>query len=189
MPQGFLGAIGVLWVLFLLYWAIAARQQKNTQQREDWKGRLVDTLPFMFVSFLLVGRRALPASLTTRLFPSSLALDASCFIVTALGLAFAVWARLHLGRDWAPTVVIKVDQALIRTGPYRWVRHPIYSGMLLALGATALAVGEGRAALAFALAFIGFLRRICAEEKCLAAIFPDYENYRRETVALIPFIF
>jgi protein-S-isoprenylcysteine O-methyltransferase Ste14 len=95
---------------------------------------------------------------------------------------------VHLGRNWSGTVTLKDDHALIRTGPYRQVRHPIYSGALLALAGTVLAVGEC-GVIAFALVFLAVLRRVRVEEKHLRASFPDYDHYRRETAALIPFIY
>ncbi len=188
--SGFLHtAIAAMWAAFLAYWAFAARNVKPTRQRESAKGQVVDTVAFLLVFFLLLSGYQ-PSPLTTRFLPPpGLVLQAAFAVVTALGLALAVWARLHLGGDWAPAVILKEDQALVRTGPYRLIRHPIYSGMLLALGATTLAIGQWRAALAFALAFLALLRRIRAEEKQLNALFPAYDRYRRESAALIPFIF
>jgi hypothetical protein len=87
--------------------------------------------------------------------------------LTALGLSFTSWARVHLGRNWSGTVTLKDDHALIRTGPYRRVRHPIYSGALLALAGTVLAVGQWRGVIALALvspscAGFGWKKSICA---------------------------
>ena len=72
-------------------------------------------------------------------------------IMVAAGIAFAVWARHYLGRNWSGTVTVKQDHELIRSGPYRLVRHPIYTGLLLAILGTAVAFGEWRGLLAFAL--------------------------------------
>lgn len=182
-------AMKAMWIAFILYWIIAARGVKRTRWTEDWQTQLIDGTPIWIAAILLLAGHHLPAFLIARFVPASTMLAILGAVLTALGLGFAVWARLHLGRDWSPNVALKDEHALIRTGPYRVVRHPIYSGVLLALSGTALAVGEWRAALAFALLFLAFLRRVLAEEKRLIAIFPDYAQYRRETAALIPGLF
>ena len=80
--------------------------------------------------------------------------------MVAAGLAFAVWARVYLGRNWSGTVTVKQDHELIRSGPYGFVRHPIYTGLLLAMLGTAIAIGEWRGLVAFALFTIGFLLKL-----------------------------
>jgi protein-S-isoprenylcysteine O-methyltransferase Ste14 len=78
---------------------------------------------------------------------------------------------------------------LIRSGPYRWVRHPIYTGILLALLGTAVTIGELRAAIGFALFVVSFVLKSQAEEKWMREVFPEYEQYRGNTAALIPGIY
>ena len=110
-------------------------------------------------------------------------------MLLAAGLGFAVWARRHLGRNWSASVVVKEDHALIRSGPYRRVRHPIYTGMLLAFLGTAVAVGEWRGLVGFVLAFVSFLLKSRMEEARMAETFPEYAEYRRHTASLIPGIY
>ncbi len=88
-----------------------------------------------------------------------------------------------------PTVVVKEDHALIRSGPYRRVRHPIYTGMLLAFLGTAVAVGEWRGLVGFVLAFVSFLLKSRMEEARMAETFPEYAEYRRRTASLIPGVY
>ena len=109
--------------------------------------------------------------------------------VVAAGFGLAIWARLHLGRNWSSHVVVKEGHALIRTGPYRLIRHPIYTGLLLAIAGTALAIGEWRGVFGFVFALLGILVRVRAEETRMSATFPEYERYRRETYALLPGVF
>jgi protein-S-isoprenylcysteine O-methyltransferase Ste14 len=109
--------------------------------------------------------------------------------MVAVGLGFAAWARAHLGQNWSGIVTVKEDHALVRTGPYRAVRHPIYTGLLLALTGTAMAIGEWRGVLAVICALIGLLRKIQVEEKRMSENFPEYSRYRQQTAALIPLLY
>jgi protein-S-isoprenylcysteine O-methyltransferase Ste14 len=110
-------------------------------------------------------------------------------IMLAVGIAFAVWARHDLGRNWSGTVTVKQDHELIRSGPYRLVRHPIYTGLLLAILGTAVAFGEWRGLLAFGLLTGSLLLKLRIEERFMGESFPDeYARYRAEVPALIPFI-
>jgi protein-S-isoprenylcysteine O-methyltransferase Ste14 len=108
-------------------------------------------------------------------------------IVVAAGLAFAVWARLQLGRNWSGHVTLTQDHELIRSGPYDLARHPIYSGMMAAMLGSAIVIGQWRCLVALAIFVAAILRRVSVEERWLGEIFPDaYARYRREVPALIP---
>jgi protein-S-isoprenylcysteine O-methyltransferase Ste14 len=110
-------------------------------------------------------------------------------IMLAAGIAFAVWARHDLGRNWSGTVTVKQNHELIRSGPYRLVRHPIYTGLLLAILGTAIAFGEWRGLLAFGLLTGSLLLKLRIEERFMSESFPkEYARYRAEVPALIPFI-
>ena len=110
-------------------------------------------------------------------------------VVTALGLGLSVWARVHIGGNWSAIVTIKRDHALVRDGPYRYVRHPIYTGILLAFVGSALARDEWRGVLATAIAFAALWRKLRLEELWLTEVFGDeYRRYRNEVRALIPFV-
>lgn len=100
-----------------------------------------------------------------------------------------MWARWHLGRNWSGIVSLKEGHALVQTGPYRSVRHPIYSGLLLALVGTAMAIGQWRGVLAVACALIALLWKIHVEEEHMRQTFSEYEAYRERTAALIPLLF
>lgn len=106
------------------------------------------------------------------------------------GCAFAIWARTILGSNWSSMVTVKQDHELILRGPYAVVRHPIYSGFLLALTGTAIAVGEIRAFIGLGLAFVGFLLKSAAEEKFMRQEFSaEYTRYSQRVRRLIPFVF
>jgi protein-S-isoprenylcysteine O-methyltransferase Ste14 len=128
--------------------------------------------------------------LDDRFLPPSGAVYSAGTLVLAAGLAFMVWARRTLGRNWSGRVTLKEDHELIRGGPYRLVRHPIYTGLLLALLGTAIAFGQWRDVIALGLITLAVLRKMRVEERFMAESFPaDYARYRAEVPALIPFVF
>jgi protein-S-isoprenylcysteine O-methyltransferase Ste14 len=133
--------------------------------------------------------RLLPLALRRRVVPAGPLAPTLGVLLMAAGLGFSVWARRHLGRNWSSQVVVKQDHALIRTGPYSRLRHPIYTGILLAFLGTAVVVGEVRGFVGFLLVLIGFAIKSQAEETRMKATFPEYEQYRRQTSALIPYVF
>jgi len=181
-------AIPAMWTAWILYWLIAARSVKRTRWREPMTANALHGIPLLLCLILLVTPRPLPAMLSARVVLPGLFLPLVGILLVAAGLVFAVWARIELGGNWSSRVVIKEDHALVCGGPYRWVRHPIYSGMLLAVAGTALAIGEWRGVLALSFAAIGILLRVRSEETQMARNFPAYEQYRRRTAALIPFV-
>jgi len=182
-------AIRAMWLGWALYWLVAARGAKMTRRREASLPRLIDGGFLLLAAFLLLARELLPPLLNQRVIAPGPALLIIGATLTAAGLGFSIWARVHLGRNWSGAVALKDEHALIRSGPYARLRHPIYSGVLLALFGAVLAIGEGRVALAFILVLAGFVRRALAEEAHLREIFPDYDHYRAQTAALIPFVF
>jgi protein-S-isoprenylcysteine O-methyltransferase Ste14 len=182
-------AIPAMWAAWIVYWLVAARDVKPTSWRESPAANALHGIPLLLSLLLLAAPRWLPAVLTRRLVPPSLALPLFGTALVAAGLLFAVWARVCLGRNWSGRVEVKEDHALVRTGPYRLVRHPIYSGMLLALAGTACAIGEWRGVLAFLCALAGILLRVRVEEARMRATFPEYEEYRRHSWALLPPLF
>ena len=110
-------------------------------------------------------------------------------LMTIAGVAFAIWARVTLGRNWSGTVTVKQDHELIRTGPYALVRHPIYTGITLAVFGTAMFDGEIRSII-FILAMLSvFLHKMRMEERFMTEQFgSEYTNYRQRTKALVPFL-
>jgi protein-S-isoprenylcysteine O-methyltransferase Ste14 len=179
----------VLWPVWLAYWIIAARNVKPTRRRESLAGRMVTVVLTALTAALLAFRGQKPHWLNTRFLPQTMVAYWLGLLLVVLGLAFAVWARIHLGRNWSGTVTVKDDHELIRTGPYGLVRHPIYTGLLLAILGTAIAFGEWRGLLAFGFLTVAFLFKLRREERFMSESFPDdYPRYRAQVPALIPFI-
>lgn len=176
-----------LWLALGLIWLVAMVRTKRTQERAESAPRLLyGCLVFGAFSAMFANWEFL-ARLNWRLWPHNSALEAVGVALTALGLAFAIWARFYLGTNWSSAVSIKVGHELIRGGPSAWVRHPIYSGLLLAMIGTGLVRAEIRSVVAFALLFTGFWVKLRIEEQFMAKTFGEqYQNYSLATGALIP---
>ena len=182
--------ITALWTLWLLYWLIAGRDVKATQRHESPGSRARHIVP-LIIGALLLWRPTLPGGfLCGKILPPSLALYLVGVVIFVAGLAFTVWARIHLGRNWSGTVTLKQDHELVRDGPYRYVRHPIYTGLLVAFIGNAISRDEWRGILAVAIIYAGFLFKLKLEERWMTEQFGDaYRRYVAEVPALFPFPF
>lgn len=176
-----------LWVLFSIYWALAARDSAPTSSAESGWSRRLHLLLVNAALLLLV----LPVpGLTWRFLPAHPFLMADGLATQASFILFAVWARRHLGSNWSGEVRIAAGHQLVRSGPYHFLRHPIYTAVLGMYCGTALVSGEIHALLALLLVTLAYWRKIRLEERALAETFgADHEAYRRHTWALIPGVY
>jgi protein-S-isoprenylcysteine O-methyltransferase Ste14 len=181
--------IPAAWLAWMAWWVVAAFSTKPTRWREPAGSQALHVIPLLLCAVLLGAPRLLPPVLTACIVPAGRAQPILGAVAVVAGLGLAIWARRHLGRNWSGIVTVKADHALVRTGPYRIVRHPIYTGLLLALIGTAAAIGEWRGTLAVLSALLGFLWKIRIEEARMRQTFPEYEQYRSRTAALIPLLF
>jgi len=177
-----------LWWGWGLYWMLSALRNKATERRESLASRLTHLLPLALGAALLAWPHPRWSALAWRMWPPS---PAACRIGAALvtaGLAFAIWARVHLGGNWSGTVTVKQGHELIRSGPYAHVRHPIYTGLITALLGTTVASGTVHAAIGLAIIVVSFVRKSHSEEDFMRETFPgEYQRYNVEVPALIPF--
>ena len=164
--------IGASWLLFAAYWFVTALGAKAPAKAERASER-VGHIILMVVGFVLL-RYPAPNSLNGlnhRFVPDLRWISWLGAYLTFAGVMFAIWARRTIGKEWSAAVQIKEDHQLIRSGPYARIRHPIYTGILLALAGTALAIGEYRALLGLAVIAVGFIQKAKKEESFLAAQF------------------
>ena len=179
--------IPALWTAWIVYWFIAARGAKAVRRRETVGSRLTHGVPLVVAILLLAPSHLANQALAARFLPRTVTGFWIGAILVASGLSFSVIARLYLGGNWSGTVTLKQDHTLIQSGPYRFARHPIYTGLLLAIAGSAIAEGEMRAILALALIVWAFLWKIRAEEQFMLEQFGDaYARYRQRVAALIP---
>jgi protein-S-isoprenylcysteine O-methyltransferase Ste14 len=176
-----------IWSALGLYWVISARQSGATKTPEAHSFRALRFLVLGTTFILLLSGWLRIGPLAWRFVPDTFAVRTIGMIITVVGVSVTVWARICLGRNWSDKVVIKEDHELIRTGPYAYVRHPIYSGVLLGVAGTALAIGEWRGVLAFALLFTTYAIKAKKEERVLAGAFgAAFEEHARRTGFLLP---
>jgi protein-S-isoprenylcysteine O-methyltransferase Ste14 len=179
----------VMWLSWLAYWLISSRNVKTDVRHESASSRLSHIVPLL-LAIVLLGAPSLPIPiLGDRFLPLSAWPFRVGAALTAAGLLFAVWARLHLGTNWSGIVTIKQDHELVTSGPYALVRHPIYSGLLLAFAGTALARAEWRGILAVVLIAWALWHKLRIEERWMREQFGQtYQAYCDRVAALVPFV-
>jgi protein-S-isoprenylcysteine O-methyltransferase Ste14 len=179
-----------LWLAYGAVWLLTALRLKPTARASDFRSRIWHTLILVCAAELLFATTPQVALLEARCLPALSGLIYSGVALTAAGALFSIVARLYLGQNWSATATIKQDHELIRSGPYGLIRHPIYTGTLVAAIGTAMALGEIRDLLALPLVVWGFWLKARSEERLLMSNFGDrYAAYRREVRgAIIPYV-
>lgn len=171
------------WGAFWLYWLVAAFSMKRG--RVPWSRELRIRAVIVVVVIVLVRLGAFRGH-GVHTDPLRAGLGLALF---AVGLAFAIWARIHLGRNWGTPMTQKDEPELVTSGPYHFVRHPIYAGVLIAVVGTGVALSWFWL-VAVALAGVYFVYSATVEERYLTEQFPDsYPTYKRSTKMLVPFVF
>jgi protein-S-isoprenylcysteine O-methyltransferase Ste14 len=171
------------WLAFWVYWLAASVGVKAGQTRS---ARFVGVRVAVILLVLLLLRvKAFRGHAIT----ASPWMQGVGLVIFLSGLALAVWARLYLGRNWGMPMSRKDDPELVRTGPYRRIRHPIYSGLILAMVGTTIAVSLYWL-VAVLLLGAYFVYSAFMEERYMTSLFPDsYPEYKRSSKMLVPFIF
>lgn len=183
--------LGGVWLLWLMYWGISALRVKPAVRVESRASRLGRHVLLVILAALLLRRYAWfnGSFLNERFVPDHMWIVWLGVGLAVIGVAFTCWARVVLGQNWSGTVQLKQDHELIVRGPYSFVRHPIYTGLLVAFFGTALAIGEWHALFSVALLATAFWRKLRLEERWLCELFGEpYRNYMRRVKALVPWV-
>ena len=179
----------VAWSAFILSWIGAAfwadRAEKRPARREAWLYRAVTAAGVV----LLVAGGEQFSRAADRLWSFEPVVDYALVLVVLSGLAFTWWARLYLGRLWSSSVTKKADHRVVDTGPYAIVRHPIYTGVILACAATAAQLGAALAVAGVLVLWVGFWIKARLEERFLRGQLGEgaYDSYRQKVPMLVPF--
>lgn len=175
------------WIVFIVYWIVGALKTRATRATESFTSRFA-VLAIEVVGYALIFRASTGIGfLGTRVLPRNLVGPVVGVILTWLGIALAIWARYHLAEYWSARVTIKEDHQLIRTGPYIHLRHPIYSGLILATFGSALVIDRWRCVLGLCLVVAGYCFKARKEESMLGQQFGEaFREHQRHTGFLLP---
>ncbi|NID14037.1 methyltransferase family protein [Luteibacter yeojuensis] len=184
--------ISACWYVLLAWWLWSARGNKTVARGEPWMTRLLLYWLPLALAFVLLGPGEWYGRnwLREGIVPHTAPVFAVALLIVAAGVALACWSRYLLGRNWSSVVQIKQDHELIEAGPYRYIRHPIYTGILMAFVGTAIQVGDVRGIFAILIVFASFWRKLRMEERMLGETFGEvYAAYKERTSALVPRVF
>ncbi|MFC5579472.1 methyltransferase family protein [Lysobacter niabensis] len=178
-----------IWGALAAFWLWSARSAKPSSRTEPPLLQLAAYWAPLIIAFVLLGPGELfqGSILKERFVPKELWVKWLGLAIATSGVFLACWSRRILGRNWSSVVQLKQGHDLIDSGPYRYIRHPIYTGLLLAFVGTALKVGDWRGLIAVVIVFASFWRKLRLEERWLKEQFgPTYATYMQRTKALVP---
>jgi len=181
--------IRACWIIFFAIWAFAALWTKRAVYRESRVQRLGYSLLLFVGCYLVFSERRFDYPWSPRLLPENAIVAWAAAVLCLIGLAFSIWARFTLGRNWSGTVTLKEGHELILRGPYCFVRHPIYTGLFAMIVGTAIAYGHVVGLIGVVLAFVSFWIKLGYEEQVLLKQFPEqYAAYQERVKRIIPFL-
>jgi len=185
------GTIIAIWVAWLASWLVAAFWSNRTEKRGGIVAEVVFRILFYVSATLLLAPFSDPHYYArVQLWNPGPALKWILAALTAIGFLFAWWARIHLGRLWSDWLTKKAGHHVVDEGPYRLVRHPIYSGIMFAAFATAIEKGTSYALFGAAILAISFCGKARREERFLRLELgaDTYDAYARKTAMFVPFL-
>jgi protein-S-isoprenylcysteine O-methyltransferase Ste14 len=181
--------INACWLVFVVVWVVAAASTKRSVYRESRAQRFRYWILLVIAYFLLIKGHRLPYPLGAHIIPHTRATAWTGAVLCIVGLAFTIWGRATLGRNWSGAVTLKECHELIDRGPYRLVRHPIYTGLMTMFVATVIALGHVAGIIGALLVFLSFWIKLGDEEKLMLKQFPDqYAAYQHRVKRIIPFV-
>jgi protein-S-isoprenylcysteine O-methyltransferase Ste14 len=174
------------WCVFAAYWLISAFRTKAVAEKQSAASMLAHRLPVGLGWWMLAFPRW-PPPMNVAVVPHSEWIQLTGAAICGYGLFFTIWARRTLAGNWSSDVTFKRGHELVRTGPYRIVRHPIYTGLLLMSLGTAIVLGKLHCWVSIPITALGFWIKLSQEEKLLLRHFPEqYPEYRKQVKALLP---
>jgi len=177
------------WIAGFAFWALASIAAKRTVKTQSQASELGQGALAGSGFVLLFNRQIALGPLDWRVLPEAAVFAYAGLALTIAGLGFMAWSRVALGRNWSATVTIKQDHALVSSGPYAIVRHPLYAGVLLAMLGTAIFFGQIRGFIAVCLTFGGWWLKSRTEEEFMVEQFgASYRRYQERVKALIPYV-
>ena len=185
-----LQTIYTLWVAWVVSWTVARLWSNRTEKRGGIAAELFFRVLLFTGAILLFAFPPDPRYALVQLWHLGDALKWILVAMTAAGLLFTWWARIHLGGLWSDWVTKKAGHHVVDTGPYRLVRHPIYLGLIIAGFATAIEKGTSFALFGAGIMTVAFYIKARREERFLRAVLGEnaYDLYARKTAMLVPFV-
>jgi protein-S-isoprenylcysteine O-methyltransferase Ste14 len=178
---------GRLWTVLMVVWVVMWLGMKKAKKRENWGERAQHGVLVILGFWLLFEGSWHLGWLDNRVVPNVPQAWTVGLALTAIGIAIAIWARLSLGSNWSGMVTLKTDHVLVRKGLYRWIRHPIYTGILLGMVGSAIVRGHLRCWLGVALVLAAFYFKARREERFLREEFgAGFEEHSRQTGMFLP---
>ncbi len=178
------------WTVFIAYWFISSFFVKKAVVKRNWKRMILWRVAVVaaFIIFIKFSKVGTVAKLGF-LLQSAFSFPIAGAVLSVLGLAVAIWARVYLGRNWSGYVTYKKDHELVMTGPYRFIRHPIYAGMILMFLGTFLYYGLWCILVIYTIVTAMFIWRIKKEEAIMIKLFGEkYQEYMKRTKAVVPWV-
>lgn len=176
-----------LWTLLMLVWLIMWFGAKRAKKRETFSERAGYSVLVLFGCWLLFSPGSRLEWLHTRVLPNQPATWVIGLAITAMGIGVAIWARVSLGANWSGTVTLKAEHELVQKGPYRCIRHPIYTGILLAMVGTATIRGELVGWIGTGIVLAGFYIKANREERFLLGEFgASFKEHAKRTGMFLP---
>lgn len=176
------------WAIFLLFWLISSFSVKATAERKSFASSIAYRIPII-IGAILESRFDIRYPLNVSPTPNTLFTHWLGAAVCIFGLAMALWSRVTLAGNWSSDVRFKQGHELVQSGPYRFVRHPIYTAILLMCFAPAIQFGRLHCWLGALIIGFGFWIKLKQEETVMLQHFPQYPEYRKRVKALVPFLF
>lgn len=186
--------IAIFWLIFLIVWVVSAFFAKKSVVKRRWKWRgvviIAIVLAVVFLNKSRINLSYLKFFFTDTFFAATSVISVIAIVSAGVGLVGAVWARVYLGRNWSGYVTYKKKHELVTNGPYKYVRHPIYSSMLLMFIGTWLSFPTAWVSTMFVIYISIFLWRKDKEEAIMIKLFgKKYKDYMKHTKAIIPGVY